>query len=148
MASVPNRRAGGQGPPLPYTELRNEPLFEQAPKINKLWTDKEIKNYETIDDSYNFCNYTWNLRGFRASCKSRRSREYSKNGRSCTEKKLDMWSFSHVVAYYLLSSVTDKNMFLFLFFFSIAYEYVEYLLGYRGRVSDVIINIIAYFIIS
>ena len=35
-------------------------------------------------------------------------------------------------------------MFLFIFLLSILYEYIEYVFGYRGRVSDVILNTIGY----
>ena len=61
------------------------------------------------------------------------------------ESRLDYWSVGHFVTY-LIAGLFFPNEYSFVLIFSTLCEIFEYFAGYRGRMSDIYVNLLGYYI--
>ena len=61
------------------------------------------------------------------------------------EKGIDLWSMIHIFIYFI-SGLIIPNEYEFVIIISILCEITEYLIGYRGRLSDLFFNLLGYYI--
>lgn len=67
------------------------------------------------------------------------------NNKVLYEDKLDFWSVGHFVTYFI-AGLFFPNKYLFVLVFSISCELFEYFAGYRGRMSDLYVNLLGYYL--
>jgi hypothetical protein len=61
------------------------------------------------------------------------------------EDILDYWSVGHFITYFIAGLFFPKK-YVFVLIFSVLCESFEYFAGYRGRMSDLYVNLFGYFI--
>jgi hypothetical protein len=61
------------------------------------------------------------------------------------EDRLDYWSGGHFITYFI-AGLFFPNKYFFVLIFSVLCELFEYFAGYRGRMSDLYVNLLGYYL--